>query len=276
MLILALAGPMAATAQTAHDVAHRAELMGSEQFIFHSSIQKRDLLIQVIPPLNKPTVPVPAVYMTDSEQSIWAGVLAAGGVPWGEFQPAYFIGIAYPELDVLHWNRQRVHDLTHVQGQDLGAFDERLSGVQTGGGADYERFLIEELKPEIERRYPVDPKQAVLSGFSLGGLFTANVLVRHPEAFNTFLIGSPSMPLQMSLVEDAKAAKIGRDVRVFIGVGSAEDDKMVQGAFALTKALKANPTHPEIVGVWVGQGLSHVQFIGEFMTRALTFALQPR
>ena len=90
--------------------------MGSEQFIFQSSILKRDLLIHVIPPLNKPMAPVPAVYMTDNEQSIWAGVLAAGGAPWGEFQPAYFIGIGYPELDVLHCNRQRVHDLVHVQG----------------------------------------------------------------------------------------------------------------------------------------------------------------
>ena len=90
--------------------------MGSEQLIFQSSILKRDLLIQVIPPLNKPMVPVPTLYMTDSEQSIWAEVLAAAGAPWGEFRPAYFIGLGYPELDVLHWNRQRVHDLAHVQG----------------------------------------------------------------------------------------------------------------------------------------------------------------
>ena len=48
------------------------------------------------------------------------------------------------------------------KGQDLGAYDDRLRGVQTRGGADYERFLIEELRPEIERRYPVDPERAVL------------------------------------------------------------------------------------------------------------------
>ncbi len=42
-----------------------------------------------------------------------------------------------------------------------------------GGGAAFEAFLLDELRPFIEARYPADADNSILFGHSFGGAFAA-------------------------------------------------------------------------------------------------------
>ena len=121
--------------------------------------------------------------------------------------------------------------MAHVQGDIRGT---KLGG----GGAAFEAFILDELKPLIESRYPVDRDRSVLIGHSLGGLFATTVLANHPEAFGGYLILSPSLQFDPSLLDRvAAAATKGAGRRVYISVGSEEGSVAVPAAAALYAAL---------------------------------------
>lgn len=121
----------------------RAELIGTEQFVFRSAVLKRNMLIQFTPPYNSERCLLPVVYLTDAELSAWAGVLARMGSATGETGEAYFVAIGYPELDEGKWFQRRPRDLLHVEDLDLAALDPAFADLRSGGGADFEKFLIE-------------------------------------------------------------------------------------------------------------------------------------
>ena len=64
--------------------------------------------------------------------------------------------------------------------------------IARGGGADlFVRVLTEEIAPHIDERYRTAPFR-ILTGRSLGGLFTLHTLFTAPEAFNGYIAISPS------------------------------------------------------------------------------------
>lgn len=85
-------------------------------------------------------------------------------------------------------NTQRTRDLTPTASDP-----ETLNNHPGGGGsAPFRRFLLEELRPFIEGRYRTRGLD-LLAGHSFGGLFAAETLLEAPEAFDGFLILSPSL-----------------------------------------------------------------------------------
>jgi len=107
-----------------------------------------------------------------------------------------------------------------------------------GGGAAFEAVLIDELKPLLEARYPLDPQRAFLFGHSFGGLFAAEVLADRPEAFAGYLIGSadglddPTLPSRLAAVAPRLAGR-----RVYVAWGGDEDSRITDGAGAIASAL---------------------------------------
>ncbi len=62
-----------------------------------------------------------------------------------------------------------------------------------GGGAElFYRFLTEELRPEVEKRV-LGGSSNILVGHSYAGLFTLEMLLRHPRSFDTFMAIDPSI-----------------------------------------------------------------------------------
>jgi len=63
----------------------------------------------------------------------------------------------------------------------------------TGGGAEtFLKFMKEELFPYIEDTYETQNKR-LLTGWSLGGLFTTYCYLNHPDVFDYYLAVSPSL-----------------------------------------------------------------------------------
>lgn len=135
------------------------------------------------------------------------------------------VGVAGVYPDMHRYRMERSRDYTPVFHPDggYGAAYQRASG----GGPAFLRMLLEEALPLVASRWRCDPANQTLVGHSYGGLFTAWVLQNHPEAFNRYLMVSPSLWYadQMLLVRERQggAARLARPTVAYLGVGSWEE-----------------------------------------------------
>lgn len=98
-----------------------------------------------------------------------------------------------PCIVVAVLNTDRTRDLTPTSSAARRDGTIYAGDNPEGGGADmFYRFLVEELRPEIEKQLPVDGEN-YLVGHSYAGLFILHVLLNHPEAFDTYMALDPSL-----------------------------------------------------------------------------------
>ena len=199
-----------------------AQIWYSEQFQVHSAIVDEDFLIQVGKPNMAEGVKAPVLYLLDGNRlfGMAVGMLMPNRSSIIE-TPPYIIGIAYPAQNQADTSTRRTLDLTHVALTAEMRIEFNMTSP-TGDGQKFQRFLTEELRPLIEARYPVDPHQSILAGHSLGGLFATTVLLNSPTAFDGYIIGSPSVAGNPTLLDIAQTFKAPVKTRVFIGVGGLE------------------------------------------------------
>lgn len=106
--------------------------------------------------------------------------------------PAIIVGIGYQTEAPYHPLRH--YDLT-LTGPDASIGDKRkdFSTHTYGGASAFFSFLEKIVKPYIEQRFPINQSRQTLFGHSLGGLFVLHTLFEHPDAYQTYIAGSPSI-----------------------------------------------------------------------------------
>lgn len=152
-----------------------------ESFTVHSNILKEDRTILVYLPdgYAESNETYPALYLTDGETHF----IQTGGTV--SFLSSAGIGYMPKLIIVGITNTNRARDLTPapIHGKD--------SQFPDGGGAEnFLKFITAELKPIINSRYRTSAFE-ILAGTSLGGLFTINTFINHPQSFNAFFAVSP-------------------------------------------------------------------------------------
>lgn len=240
----------------------------TQRFVVRSDKIGHDFLIEVTtPPVTAPPgVKLPAVYALDGGYGV-VGQAATLLVAGRQMSPAYIVSVGYTdprgpnfgpgETDLLHRKGPRTPG-----GPEVG-----------GGGALFETVLVEEIKPFLEARLPLDPARAVLFGHGLSGTFTATVLANRPQAFAAYLIGSPALNLDPGLVDKVKAAAPrGGGRRVFIGftpedVGPLNSNLLgpVLAAEGSTFRVRQQPF----------EGETHVSSYLQLVARGLPFVMPP-
>jgi predicted alpha/beta superfamily hydrolase len=170
-----------------------AQLWGAKEFDITSKITGRTYRIFLASPLGAPPAAgYPVIYVLD----------AATAFPTAESQvilasltggpPTVVVGVGYPSVP--DTQRLRNRDLTPWPADQLALDSDKGAKAEDYGGAeDFHRFMMEELRPIIAKTFPIDPRNQALIGYSLGGLFTLNVMFRHPDAYRTYVAGSPSI-----------------------------------------------------------------------------------
>lgn len=122
------------------------------------------------------------------------------------------------------------------------AADARHGG---GRSADYLRFMLEELKPFVDRTYRTrtDAASTGVIGSSLGGLAALDAGLLHPEAFRLIGCVSPAVWwADQDLVKRVQSGK-GAPLRIWLDIGTAEGgdaadrEQSLTGARALHDAL---------------------------------------
>ena len=176
-------------AQPARPTLAPAQMALADQFDLASSITGRTYRIYV----SRPGAPPPSsgyevVYALDADGSFPIVARQLRRAP-----QVLVIGIAYP--DSAASSRLRMRDLTPSQPND--AAYANFNGGQIpndfGGAEGFHRFMVEELRPQIARLYPVNREHHSLMGYSLGGLFALHVMFTQPNAYQRLFIGSPSI-----------------------------------------------------------------------------------
>ena len=135
--------------------------------------------------------------------------------------------------------KDRRHDLTgpSVDPGDL------TQAPTSGGSAAYRRFIVEELKPWVDRQYRTDGHSALM-GESLAGLFVVETLLRSPTSFDDYIAVSPSLwwnrqALSRQAARDLKSAGYGGR-RLWLSVGDevTYHKEMREGIYRFMAALR--------------------------------------
>jgi predicted alpha/beta superfamily hydrolase len=110
-----------------------------------------------------------------------------------------------------------------------------------GGRVDrFGKFLVEEVKPFIDRTYRTKPGAAdtALGGSSFGGIMTLCVGLAHPKTFGKLAILSPSVWWDnRRVLKDVEALPRKTGQRIWIDIGTREGTGSVPNAKALHEAF---------------------------------------
>lgn len=143
------------------------------------------------PPGPAPAAGWPVAYLIDGNATFPMMREAQRDARNAGLPPLAVVGIGYPTEERFDVER-RYYDLTPPTDPNL--IPPRKNGPpRTGGRNAFLAFILDDLKPAIESRAPVDRTRQTLFGHSLGGLFTLHVLFKKPEAFQNYLAADPSI-----------------------------------------------------------------------------------
>ncbi len=147
-------------------------------------------------------------------------LIAAGRLP-----PIVIVGID-------HLGPDRIREFTPTPG------DKKLGG----GLAEYGRFLVDELVPDLARRFPglIDVTALAMGGSSLGGLATLGIARQFPGRFTRLLVMSPSVWWdRRAILRRLHRVGIPSRTRVWLDIGAHEGARAVTDARALRDELRS-------------------------------------
>ena len=184
------------------------------------------------PQVFEPGKKYPAIYVLDGN-FMFAPVMEMqrAMAMSSEIPQAWVIGVGYAvEGGYLETINKRNRDYTPTSG---GMFEIAMkrqilpeASFQYGGGPGFLKFLQEELKPAVEAAYSVDPDDSTIAGHSYGGLFSSWVLLTRSEAFQRYILCSPSIHWDGEAIWqwEARCAGERKDIHatVFVTAGGHE------------------------------------------------------
>jgi enterochelin esterase-like enzyme len=146
----------------------------------------------------------PVLYMHDG-QNLFEPGFSYGGVEWGvdevmsrliadgKIRPAIVVGVSNTED---RWREYVPAGIMARLPRDLRNEIANATGGKPLSDA-YLRFLVDELKPMIDRDYPTltAPEDTLLAGSSMGGLITLYGLAEYPDVFGAGAAVSTHWPL---------------------------------------------------------------------------------
>jgi len=141
-----------------------------------------------------------------------------------------------------------------------------------GGAEQFFKFIELELKPYVEKRYPVNLNRQNLFGHSLGGYFALWCLFTYPASFHNYIVISPSVwwndeeLLNKGRLFIENGAN-NRKNHVFIAVGEYEGF-MVDGAKKIGALLQENQLHTDI---YIAPDENHASVVPTVISRAVRF-----
>ena len=137
--------------------------------------------------------------------------------PSSGVHPLLIVGVGYPGDKPLDNPRRAVDFVPVAPGQGS---PEWVRYQAPSGGADaFLDFLVDELRPVLAAKFPLNLSRQSLAGHSLGGLFTLHALIRRPGAFRSYAPISPSIwvdPDGLAAGVDSLASRLSADKPVSV------------------------------------------------------------
>ena len=159
---------------------------------------RRDVLVYLPPGYRRfSRKRYPVLYMHDG-QNVFDSATAFGGVEWGMDETAERLSekrLIEPLIivAVANMGEERIHEYAPTRA----VIDAKAKRKKRSRGLArlYGQFLMEELKPYIDKKYQTKPEAEFtgLGGSSLGGLVTLAIGILFPRAFTRLMVMSPSI-----------------------------------------------------------------------------------
>jgi len=167
---------------------------------FHSKVlgNRRDVLVYLPPGYSRFSPRrYPVLYLHDG-QNVFDAATSFAGVEWGVDETAQRL-IRHKLIEpliivaVANIGEERVHEYAPTPG--VIEPKDRPKKHSRGLARIYGQFLIEELKPYIDKKYRTKPEAEFtgLGGSSLGGLATLAMGILFSETFTRLIVMSPSI-----------------------------------------------------------------------------------
>ena len=205
-------------------------------------VAPRDVQVYLPPGYERETSRrYPVLYLQDGQNVFDPGAM---GMEWQVDETADALiqaGRIEPVIVVAVANTDARRDEYTPTAVEATRSDGSISKV--GGKANlYARFLIEELKPFIDRTYRTrrDAASTAVGGSSMGGLVSVWLALEHPNVFGNVLAVSPTVWWDDSvIVKEIAALPRIAPVRFWVDIGTLEGENAVSGARRLRDALVA-------------------------------------
>jgi enterochelin esterase-like enzyme len=201
------------------------QLRKHEQFRSKFLRNQRDLIVYIPPGYDEqPWRHFSVLYLHDGQNLFDGATSFIPGQDWhvgqtadaliskGEVEPVIIVG--------MYNTKARMREYTPTWVPKLG-----------GGRADrYGKFLLEEVKPFVEREYRTlsGPQHTGLGGSSLGGLVSLYLGLKHAAIFGKIAALSPSVWWnQRVMAKFAASAEVNPRPRIWLDIGTREGPRIV-------------------------------------------------
>ena len=188
----------------------------------HSNIVGDDYKISVALPAgyNASHSSYPVLYVTDANTNFTTAAQVIKRMTQNkELPPMIVVGIGY-RTDSLA-KLLRLRDMTPDH-------DPSIRRSHAGRSAFFLRFIKEELMPFVRQHYRAS-SDAGYTGMAIGGVFGLYVLFHEPEIFHRYLIASPSIWYDSSVIfkYEQEYARTHHDLpaRLYLSVGGREESE---------------------------------------------------
>ena len=187
---------------------------------------------------HKPDTSFPALYVVDGNILFEMVTGISRMMQQGRVIPEMVVvSIGYPLEgfygdDFIQFFVRRGKDFTAVVDRQYEQTLANLLKIEqmeigTGGAEDFLRFINEELTSLIETRYRINSADKTLLGHSTGGHFALYTLLKQPQIFQRYIVGSPSLGIGQGVLfnMEKEYATQHRElpVKLFLGIGEEEE-----------------------------------------------------
>lgn len=246
----------------------------SEILDLHSPLTgKHHELIVGLPPSydREPERRYPVIYLLDGYWDFNLVNTLMGGLIYDRVAPEIIVvGLSYGG-ESPSYDRLRGDDYTPTRSHP--AHSAQPFG---GGGPRFLQLIEQNVLPAIEGRYRVDERQRILSGHSLGGLFTLYALFERPQLFASYLALSPAAVWDdrwlFARERTFREQHPRVERRVWLSVGDSEWPHFTQACLAFFEQFRASSYAGMQLAVKIIEGDRHSGVKPESYNRALRFA----
>ncbi|MEK4145926.1 alpha/beta hydrolase-fold protein [Robertmurraya sp. FSL W8-0741] len=241
------------------------------QFDYDSKFTHYQYTIEVyVPNETPPKSGFPIVYLLDGQSYFqfakYAVKLQSANTAKTKVEPSIVVGICHDEQDM---RQRRFYEFTAPAEHYL--FPEHAKGKKMnlghhGGAPLFQKFMKEELKPAIEKKFAVNKNKQTLFGHSLAGYYTIWCYLTHCHDFQTYIAISPSIWWNgKELFDYLEKANPDDLQKLFIAVGEHEGF-MVEDAKEFYKELPALSKE-----LFIASEENHASVVPATISRALRF-----
>lgn len=221
---------------------------------------------------SQPERKYPVVYVTDAYWDFAKMDSIRGGLVYDKVVPEFIIvGLGYAGRDLNYGNLRR-WELSPVQWGAGGA-------DASGHAVDFLRTLETEIIPFVEHEYRADPRHRVMSGASLGGLFTLFAMYTRPELFQGYIAATPAVVVgnDWLLGYEDEAVKAGRQPRgrLYVTGGGNESPNFLGGILRYNQRVSSRRHRDLAYEFRVIDGERHSGMQVESYVRGLRFVFEP-